>query len=142
MNHTLPYQTLADAVLLLHFAIVLFIVGGFAFILVGGLRGWALIRKRWFRILHLLAITIVVAQAWLGELCPLTTLEVWLRDKAHEVTYSGSFIEHWLQRVLYYQAPSWVFTLVYSAFGLAVLLTWLYFPPSAEPSPNKPKEDS
>jgi polyferredoxin len=128
-------------VLLLHFGIVLFIVGGLAFILFGGLRGWALIRKRWFRILHLLAITIVVAQAWLGELCPLTTLEMWLRDKAHEVTYTGSFIEHWLQRVLYYQAPSWVFTLVYSAFGLAVLLTWWYFPPSTESSHDKPRDD-
>jgi polyferredoxin len=142
MSYALPYQILADAVLLLHFAIVLFNVGGLAFILVGGLRGWPLVRKRWFRILHLLAITIVVAQAWLGELCPLTTLEMWLRDSANEVTYSGSFIEHWLQRVLYYQAPSWVFTLVYSAFGLAVLLTWWYFPPSAEPSPDKPRDSA
>lgn len=137
MNHSLPYQTLADTVLLLHFGIVLFIVGGLAFILVGGLRGWPLIRKRWFRILHLLAITIVATQAWLGELCPLTTLEMWLRDSAQEVTYSGSFIEHWFQRVLYYQAPSWVFTLVYSVFGLAVLLAWWYFPPSKESSPDK-----
>jgi Protein of Unknown function (DUF2784) len=138
MNHTLPYQTLADAVLLLHFGIVLFIVGGLAFILVGGLRGWHFIRKRWFRILHLLAIAIVVAQAWLGELCPLTTLEMWLRASAQEVTYSGSFIEHWLQRVLYYQAPSWVFTMVYTAFGLAVLFAWWYFPPSKKPNTDKP----
>jgi polyferredoxin len=138
MNHTLTYQILADAVLLLHFGIVLFIVGGLAFILIGGLRGWHFIRKRWFRILHLLAITIVVAQAWLGELCPLTTLEMWLRASAQEVTYSGSFIEHWLQRALYYQAPSWVFILVYSAFGLVVLLAWWYFPPSKEASPDKP----
>ena len=123
--------------LLLHFGIVLFIVGGLVFILVGGLRGWPLIRKRWFRILHLLAIIIVATQASLGELCPLTTLEMWLRASAQEVTYSGSFIEHWLQRVLYYQAPSWVFTLVYSVFGLAVLLAWWYFPPSKQSSPDK-----
>ena len=69
-------------------------------------------------------------QAWLGVACPLTTFEMWLRAKANATTYSGSFIEHWLQRVLYYEAPSWVFALGYSLFGLCVLATWWYFPPA------------
>ena len=44
-------------------------------------------------------------------------------------TYTGGFVEHWLQRVLYYDAPAWVFTLAYSLFALAVLATWWRYPP-------------
>ena len=52
-----------------------------------------------------------------------------LRARARSPTYAGSFIEHWVQRVLYYDAPAGVFTFGYSLFGLAVLATWWYFPP-------------
>jgi hypothetical protein len=52
-----------------------------------------------------------------------------LREKARATTYAGSFVEHWLQRILYYDAPAWVFTLGYSLFALAVVATWWYFPP-------------
>jgi len=52
-----------------------------------------------------------------------------LRSKAGDSTYRSSFIEHWLQQLLYYSAPPWVFVLAYSAFGLAVVATWWYFPP-------------
>ena len=72
---------------------------------------------------------IVVAQAWLGQACPLTTLEMWLRRQAGEATYGASFIEYWVQRLLYYEAPSWVFTLAYSLFALGVAAAWWYFPP-------------
>jgi hypothetical protein len=134
LNHTLPYQLLADVVLSVHFAIVLFVVGGLVFIVVGALRGWRLVRKLWFRLAHLAAISIVVVQAWLSAVCPLTTLEMWLRAKARVATYSGSFIEHWLQRWLYYEGPPWVFAFAYSLFGLVVLATWWYFPPRSNPS--------
>lgn len=132
MDITLLYAFLADAVLVLHVATVVFVVGGLVFIIIGNLRGWALASARWFRLAHLAAIAIVVAQAWLGDVCPLTTLEMWLRTKAQETTYAGSFIEYWLQQLLYYEAPSWLFTLVYSLFGLAVLIAWWYFPPQGK----------
>lgn len=61
--------------------------------------------------------------------CPLTTLELWLRAKAGVAVYGGSFIEYWLQRVLYYEAPWWVFAVAYSLFGLLVIAAWVYFPP-------------
>jgi hypothetical protein len=131
MSNSLPYQFLADLVLTVHFAIVVFVIGGLVFIVVGGWRGWRLARLLWFRLMHLVAIVVVVAQAWLGKLCALTTLEMWLRTKAHETTYTGSFIEYWLDRLLFFEAPTWVFTLAYSAFGLAVLATWWVFPPRA-----------
>jgi len=129
VNVPLPYQLLADVTLALHFAIVLFVVGGLAFIIFGNLRAWRWINALWFRLTHLVAIVVVVAEAWFGAVCPLTSLEMALRVKAHATTYSGSFIEHWLQRILYYEAPAWVFTLGYSLFGLVVLAIWWYFPP-------------
>jgi hypothetical protein len=60
--------------------------------------------------------------------CPLTTLEMWLRRMANESTYDGSFVEHWLQAVLFWQAPGWVFVVVYSLFGLSVAATWWVWP--------------
>lgn len=129
MNEAVAYQLLADAVLALHVAIVVFVVVGLVLIIAGNLRDWPWVNSAWFRVAHALAIAIVVAEAWFGFVCPLTTLEMWLRAKAQATTYTGSFIEHWLQRILYYDAPGWVFTLAYSLFGLAVLATWWLFPP-------------
>ena len=124
-----PYQLLADVVLTLHFAIVVFVVGGLVLTLVGNLRTWRWVNGLWFRSAHLAAVAVVVAQAWFGAVCPLTSLEMWLRANARAAAYRGSFIEHWLQRILYYEAPDWAFTLVYTLFGLLVGVTWWRFPP-------------
>jgi hypothetical protein len=124
-----PYQLFADIVLSAHFAVVVFVVGGLVLIIAGNLRRWQLVNAPWFRVAHLGAIGVVVTEVWLGATCPLTTLEVWLRAKTGATTYSVGFIEHWLQRLLFYEAPSWVFTLGYSVFGMLVLAAWLYFPP-------------
>ena len=129
MNDWLPYQLLADAVLSLHVAIVVFVVGGLVLIILGNLRAWRWVNALSFRLAHLAAIAVVVAEAWFGTACPLTALEMWLRAKARATTYTGSFIEHWLQRILYYEASSWVFTIAYSLFGLVVAAAWWYFPP-------------
>ena len=131
MNDTVPYQLLADAVLSLHVALVLFVVGGLVLIIAGNLAGWRWANVLWFRLAHLGAITIIVAESWLHVACPLTSFEMWLRAQAHATTYAGSFIEHWLQRLLYYDAPGWVFTAAYTLFGLLVVASWWYFPPSS-----------
>lgn len=120
---------LADLVLLIHFMIVIFIVLGLLLIVIGGIKNWYWIRNPWFRYLHLLAIGIVVMQAWLGKLCPLTHLENSLRDRAGEATYSGSFISYWIQQLLYYDLPLWVFAILYSVFGLLVIFCWFAFRP-------------
>ena len=123
------YQALADTVLLLHLVVVVFVVGGLAAVIVGNFVAWHWVNKLWFRVLHLSAIGVVALQAWLGQTCPLTILESWLRLQAGGTAYRAGFIEHWVQSVLFYEAPTWVFTVLYSVFALLVLASWWYFPP-------------
>ena len=126
---SLLYQVLADAVLALHVLFVAFVLLGLAVVLAGAALGWSWVRARWFRLCHVAAIGVVALQAWLGVLCPLTHLEMWLRRQAGQAGYSGSFVEHWLQRLLYYDAPAWVFLLAYTLFLALVVLAWRLVPP-------------
>ncbi|MCE2746251.1 MAG: DUF2784 domain-containing protein [Burkholderiales bacterium] len=123
------YSHLADAVLLIHFAIVLFVMGGLLLIVLGNLLRWSWVNHWWFRALHLLAISVVVIESWLGIECPLTTLENWLRVQAGQGVYQGSFTQHWVHGVMFYQAPAWVFALAYTLFALAVVAAWWRWPP-------------
>jgi hypothetical protein len=123
------WSVLADLVLFTHVLTVVFVVLGLALIVIGNLRGWRFVNAWWFRLTHLATIGVVVAQSWLGMTCPLTTLELWLRAQAGEATYAGGFIEHWLSRLLYFNAPPWVFVLAYSVFGAMVLAAWWRWPP-------------
>jgi diacylglycerol kinase family enzyme len=121
---------LADVVLLLHAAIVAFVVGGLVLVLVGNRLGWGWVDHPLFRAAHLGTIGIVVAESWLGIACPLTTLESWLRVQAGAPAQAGSFIGRWVQRLLFYDAPEAVFIALYSAFGALVAATWWRYPPA------------
>jgi len=123
------FRLIADVVLLVHVGCVVFLVVGLLLILAGGLRRWGWIRNPWFRAAHLAVIGVVAGQAWCGAICPLTTWEMRLREAAGEATYQGAFVAHWLQRLLYYEAPPWVFVVAYTLFGLAVAGAWWAFPP-------------
>jgi polyferredoxin len=81
---------------------------------------------RW---VHLAAVAVIALQSWLGQLCPLTVWEQALRERAGEAAYHGSFIEHWLGRALYVEAPWWLFVLAYSLLLLLVALAWWRWPP-------------
>ena len=116
---------LADAILVLHFLIVAFIVGGLVLVWVGALAGWAWIRNRWFRYLHVAAIAFVAAEALLGVACPLTVWEDLLRGGVRP----ESFVGRWVRQLLFYQAPEWVFTTTYAAWAAATLLTLRFVPP-------------
>lgn len=120
---------LADLVLALHLAIVAFVVGGLVVVVAGNRLGSAWVNGWAFRLLHLAAITVVVAESWLGIACPLTALENHLRLRSGEGGMGPSFIGHWMQRLLYYDAPPWVFMVCYSLFGAAVVWAWVRYPP-------------
>ena len=119
----------ADMILLLHVFFVAFVVIGLVLIFVGKFRFWSWIRNPWFRIIHLAAITVVVVQSWLGLICPLTTIEMALRSRAGDTVYSGSFLSHWLESILYYQVPPWIFVVCYMAFGAVVVASWFWIRP-------------
>lgn len=125
MSAPVVYQLLADAILLLHLIFVAFVVLGFGLIAIGLWAKWAWVHNRIFRITHLLAIAVVVVQAWLGRDCPLTVWENRLREMAGQTSYTQSFVEYWLQKILFYRAESWVFTTLYTIFGVLVLVLWL-----------------
>jgi Protein of Unknown function (DUF2784) len=121
---------LADLVLLLHFAIAAFIVGGLALVWLGAPLGWSWVRNPWFRYLHLAAIAFVALEGLLGYVCPLTAWEDLLRGGARP----DSFVGRWVYRLLYYSAPEWVFTSAYAAWAALTLLTLRLVPPARRAS--------
>ena len=126
MNDARLYSLIADTILVLHFAFVVFVVFGFMLILIGLMSRWSWIRNRKFRIAHLGAVGLVVIQAWLGQLCPLTIWENELRRRAGQSDYTETFVEHWLHDILFYQAEPWVFTTIYTSFGALVVIVWFF----------------
>jgi len=133
MTEAAFYQGLADLVLVLHVGIAAFIAGGLLLIVLGNWRHWLWVNGYGFRIAHLAAILVVVAETGFGMVCPLTTLEMSLRVQGRDLTYEGSFIQHWLQRLLYYDAPPWVFLLMYAGFASVVFVVWWLYPPRKRP---------
>lgn len=123
------YPFLANTVLILHVCVVLFVIGGLILIFIGNSLGWQWVNLLWFRLVHLATILYVAGQAWFNVTCPLTTLENWLRNMDGVTGYSSSFIEYWLQRILFYNGPPWAFTLAYTAFACLVAVSWWRFPP-------------
>jgi preprotein translocase subunit SecY len=119
---------LAGAVVVIHFLIVLFVVAGVPLIYVGAARGWAWVRRWPWRLLHLGAIFVIAAESVLGIACPLTIWEDRLRGRP----IATGFIERWIDRLLFYEAPAWVFTAAYVAFAALVLLTWVAVPPAKD----------
>jgi polyferredoxin len=115
----------ADIVLAIHFAFVLFVVGGLALIWIGAAAGWTWVRNFWFRAAHLAAIAFVAGEALFGFTCPLTILEDMLRGAPED----KSFIARWVHRVMFFTAPEWVFTALYVSFALLVAATFWFVPP-------------
>lgn len=121
---------LADALLIFHTLLVAFVILGLVAVYAGHFRKWQWVRNFWFRLSHLTVIAIVVLQSWFGLICPLTEWEMALRESAGDSGYDGSFIQHWLQSILYYSAPEWVFVLGYTVFGVLVLVSWFVVRPT------------
>jgi hypothetical protein len=121
---------LANLILLMHAAFVTFVLVGLVLIWVGWCRNWAFVRNFWFRIAHLSAIGVVAAESLLGFVCPLTTWENNLRREAGDpANYTGSFIEHWVHRFLFFDLGDRVFTIIYVGFFLTVALSFWLVPP-------------
>ena len=117
---------LADAIVVIHLAVVLFVIAGLPLIYVGVALRWAWVRDWLWRALHLGTIGFVAAESLASIACPLTVWEDALRQQQ---TGEG-FIESWVDRILFYDLPTWAFTLAYTAFAALVALTWVVVPPT------------
>ncbi len=113
------YRALADLVLVLHLAFIVFAVAG----------GLLALRWRWAPLVHLPAALWGVLVQVSGRLCPLTPLENALRGAAGEAGYAGGFIEHYLVPTIYPVALSpqvglLLASLVVLANALAYSIVW------------------
>jgi hypothetical protein len=103
------YRLSADAVLVVHFAFVLFVIlGGF-------------IALRWPRLawVHVPVALYGALIEFVGFVCPLTPLEIWLRRQGGQAGYEGGFVEHYITAWLY---PTGLTREVQYALGALVLL--------------------
>jgi hypothetical protein len=123
---------LADAILVIHFAIVLFITAGLPLIYLGAAAGWIWVREWRWRALHLAAILFVATESMLGFACPLTVWEDALRG--HQT--GDGFIERWIGRILFYDFPARVFLVAYTGFAMLVAITWVIVPPAGRSRRN------
>ena len=87
------YRLLADFVMLLHFAYILFVMGG----------AFLVLHRRWWMWLHLPAVAWGAWIEFFSKTCPLTPLENSLRARAGQTGYSGGFIDHYVTRAIYPQ---------------------------------------
>jgi hypothetical protein len=103
------YRGLADLVLVIHLAFVLFVVFGGLFAL------------RWLRVawLHVPVALYGATIEFVGFICPLTPLEISLRRRGGEAGYAGGFIEHYITAALY---PTGLTREIQLALGIGVLL--------------------
>jgi hypothetical protein len=123
---------LADLVLYVHFGYVAFVVVGLVAIYAGALWGAEFVRRRWFRLLHLAAIALVVVEALIGVRCPLTTLEHHLRDG--DFTSNRGLIERIVDRVLFSgdHVPKGALVTAYVAVLALTAAAWVRWPPRRE----------
>jgi hypothetical protein len=103
------FRGAADLVLVVHLAFVLFVVLG------------GLLALRWRRVawVHVPVALYGATIEFLGFVCPLTPLEVWLRRRGGEAGYEGGFIEHYIVAVLY---PRGLTREIQLVLGTAVLV--------------------
>lgn len=116
---------LGQLVLALHILIIAFNVAGLVVIPLGGALGWRFVRRPWLRVAHLGSLAVVAAQAVLGRACFLTDWQAALTgDGAHD-----PMIMRWVNSVIYWPLPMWVFTALYLAVFAYVAALWWWVRP-------------
>ncbi|HEV2530463.1 DUF2784 family protein [Phenylobacterium sp.] len=116
---------LGQAVLAAHLAVIGFNVFGLVAIPLGGWLGWRWVRVRWWRALHLASLAVVALQAALGRACFLT---IW-QDDLTGGGHADPLIARWVNSVIYWPLPIWVFTAAYLAVLAYVLGLWWWVRP-------------
>jgi hypothetical protein len=116
----MPYRVLADIVLVVHLAFVLFVAVG----------GVLVLRRRRWAWAHLPAAAWGALIMFAGFVCPLTPLENWLRRLGGEAGYAGGFVEEYVLAILYPSGLTRTHQIVLGALVLAVngaVYGWLWW---------------
>jgi hypothetical protein len=114
----------AQLLLALHLVVIAFNVTGLVVIPLGAKLGWRLVRIRWLRLLHLASLAVVALQAAFGRACFLT---IWQSDLTGG--REAPLIMRWVNSVVFWPLPIWVFTALYLAvFAYVVALWWAVRP--------------
>lgn len=132
------YGLLADVIVAIHVGYVSYVVIGQLAIFAGVVLRWQWIRNFWFRITHLVAISIVAFEAIMNITCPLTRWENQLRAAAGQPISGETFVGRLLHYLIFYNWPPWAFTALYIGFALLVLATFVFAPPRWRRSPAAP----
>ena len=115
----------ANIILIIHFAIAIFIGSNLALIAIGGILKWPWVKIRLFRQIHAGLMMFVLIESILGVACPLTVLESHLRSSEPQ----GSFLGYWLNRLLYWDLPNIFFLILYAACLAWTIILWRAVPP-------------
>ena len=115
----------AAAILAVHLSVIAFNVAGLIAIPIGAALGWRWVRLRWWRMLHVASWAVVAIQAALGRACFLTVWE----DRLTGATGQPPLIQRWVDRVIYWPLPIWVFSAIYLVLFAGVLVLWWKVPP-------------
>jgi hypothetical protein len=136
-------RLLADLVAILHGLIVLFVAGGTLFVVLGLWRKWAVVRNRAFRLSHLLTCLVIIAFEWMGEACPLTTLERTLRARAAgDPGFEGGFIAHYVSQTIHLNVPPEALALPTTFFVALVAALYIWAGPRKPLKPDASKAEA
>ncbi|HEX9462232.1 MAG TPA: DUF2784 family protein [Alphaproteobacteria bacterium] len=119
---------LATAILVVHLGVVVFNVGGLLAIPLGGWLGWRWVRGYWWRLAHVLSLAVVAVQGLFGRACFLTIWQFALTNDAGTAA-PPPLIAAWINRLLYWPLPHWVFVAAYVVVFFGTLLLWRWVPP-------------
>jgi Protein of Unknown function (DUF2784) len=122
-----------QAVLAAHLVVIAFNLFGLIAVPLGAWRGWAFVRVRWWRALHLASMAVVVLQALFGRACFLT---LW-QDVLTGAGAQDPLIMRVVNGLIYWPLPMWAFTTGYAALFAYALALWKLVAPSSLPSSGR-----
>ena len=116
---------MADVVLISHFCVVFYVTFGLLILPIGYIFNWIWTRHRKMRLIHASFVGFITLEAVLGIACPLTQIEIYLRN----IDLSQSFVSYWITELIYWDLPKAFFIILYLSCSSWSLLFWVIHPP-------------
>jgi len=123
------YSLLADIIVVVYLIYACFVLFGFLAIVIGVPCGWNWIRNFPFRVTHLICTVFVPLETLIRMTCPLTTLKNFFLRASGVEGYSRSFIGDLVSKILFCEAPEWIFAIIYVTLARLLVLYFILFPP-------------